>query len=99
MDAGYHTTDIISIKCPFHLLSIKIKHMRLKGVSRCGFRSLDSSLDKRQATLQLCIRAEGEQNVKPAIVFRGKGNVRADEKATMGVWMSISKAVQGWTVK
>lgn len=39
-----------------------------------------SGLDKRQATLQLCIRAE-EQNVKPAIVFRGKGNVRADEKA------------------
>ena len=40
-----------------------------------------SGLDKRQATLQLCIRAEGEQNVKPAIVFKGKGNVRADEKA------------------
>lgn len=40
-----------------------------------------SGLDKRQATLQLCIRAEGEQNVKPAIVFRGKGNMRADEKA------------------
>jgi len=30
-----------------------------------------SGLDKRQATLQLCIRAEGEQNVKPALVFRG----------------------------
>ena len=42
-----------------------------------------SGLDKRQATLQLCIRAEGEQNVKPDIVnvFRGKENVRADEKA------------------
>ena len=31
--------------------------------------------------MQLCIRAEGEQNVKPAIVFRGKENVRADENA------------------
>lgn len=40
-----------------------------------------SGLDNRQATLQPCIRAEGEQNVKPVIVFRGKGNVRADEKA------------------
>ena len=36
---------------------------------------------QKQATLQLCIHAEGEQNVKPAIVFRSKGNVRADEKA------------------
>ena len=28
-----------------------------------------SGLDKRQATLQLCTRAEGKQTVKPAIVF------------------------------
>lgn len=40
-----------------------------------------SGLDKRQATLQLCIRAEGDQHVKPAIVFRGKGNVFSAEKA------------------
>ena len=39
-----------------------------------------NGLDKRQATLQLCIRAEGEQNVKPAIVFRGKGNASQEEK-------------------
>ncbi|CAB3999323.1 C2H2 zinc finger [Paramuricea clavata] len=40
-----------------------------------------TGLDKRQATLQLCIWAEGEQNVKPAIVFRGKGNITSAEKA------------------
>ena len=40
-----------------------------------------SGLDKRQATLQLCIRAEGDQHVKPAIVFRGKGNMLSAEKA------------------
>lgn len=39
-----------------------------------------SGLDKRQATLQLCIRAEGDQNVKPALVFRGKGNISSAEK-------------------
>lgn len=39
-----------------------------------------SGLNKRQATLQLCIRAEGDQDVKPAIVFRGKGNVSSAEK-------------------
>lgn len=31
--------------------------------------------------MQLCIRAEGEKNVKPAIVFRVKGSVHADERA------------------
>ncbi len=40
-----------------------------------------SGLDKRQATLQLCIRGSGKQSVKPAIVFRGKGNVALDEKS------------------
>ena len=39
------------------------------------------STDNRQVTLQPCIRADGEQNVKPVIVFRGKGNVRAYEQA------------------
>ena len=39
-----------------------------------------SGLDKRQATLQLCIRADGEQNVKPALIFRGKGHVATAEK-------------------
>ena len=39
-----------------------------------------SGLDKRQATLQLCIRAEGDQNVKPALVFRGKGTISSAEK-------------------
>ena len=40
-----------------------------------------SCLDKIQATLQLCIRESGKQSVKPAIVFRGKGNVPMDEKS------------------
>ncbi len=39
-----------------------------------------SGLDKRQATLQLCIRAYGSQRVEPAIVLRGKGNITEDEK-------------------
>ena len=39
-----------------------------------------SGLHKRQATLQLCITAEGKQTVKPAIIFRGKGNVSTEER-------------------
>ena len=37
-----------------------------------------SGLDKRQATLQLCIRADSKQNLKPALIF--KGHVSTEEK-------------------
>ena len=36
--------------------------------------------DKQQATLQLCIRADGEQNFKPTLIFRGKGHMATEEK-------------------
>src|SRR5579862_6686145 len=32
-----------------------------------------SGLDKRQATVQLCIRADGINDVRPTIIFRGTG--------------------------
>ena len=52
----------------------------LKGAAQVWVAQPASGLDKRQATLQLCIRAEGTQNVKPAIIFRGKGNITQQEK-------------------
>lgn len=39
-----------------------------------------SGLDKRQCTVQVCSRGDGTQP-RIAIIFRGKGNVRPDEKA------------------
>ena len=39
-----------------------------------------SGLDKQQATVQLCLRADGEQKVKPPLIFRGKGCVATEEK-------------------
>lgn len=39
-----------------------------------------SGLDKRQATLQLCIRAEGSQLVRLAIIFKGQGLVLSAEE-------------------
>ena len=57
------------------------KTYEMKGSEHVWVSQPSSGLDKRQATLQLCIRAEGQQNVKPGIVFRGKGNVSTEEKA------------------
>ena len=56
------------------------KTYEIKGSEQVWVSQSSSGLDRRQATLQLCIRAEGQQNVKPAIVFRGKGNASAEEK-------------------
>ena len=50
------------------------------GETQVWVSQLSAGLDKRQATLQLCIRATGVQNVKPALVFSGKGNVSNKEK-------------------
>lgn len=57
------------------------KTYEIQGSKQVWVSQPSSGLDKRQATLQLCIRAEGMQKVKPAIVFRGKGNVSCEEKA------------------
>ena len=52
-----------------------------KGFSSVWIAQPGSGLDKRQSTLQLCIRPEGDQTVKPAIVFRGTGvRVGEDER-------------------
>ena len=56
-----------------------------------------SGLDKMQATLQLCIRGEGEQNVKPSLVFRGKGNVSSQEKEQYDKRVDVySSKMPGW---
>ena len=36
--------------------------------------------DKQQATPQLWTRADGEQKVKPPLIFREKGRVATEEK-------------------
>ena len=44
--------------------------MDFVGAKRVWVKQIGSGLDKRQATLQLCIRARGEQP-KPCLIFRG----------------------------
>ena len=41
------------------------KSIQVKGTA--------SGLEKRQATVQLCIRADGVNDIKPTIIFRGTG--------------------------
>ena len=50
-----------------------------KGAQSVWIAQPGSGLEKRQATLQLVIRPEGEQSVKPTIVFRGLGKISPKE--------------------
>lgn len=65
------------------------KTYEMKGSEQVWVSQPSSGLDKRQATLQLCIRAEGQQSVKPGIVFRGKGKVSTEEKAQYDVGVGV----------
>ena len=66
------------IPMPF-ALNIK-KSLENKG-QICWVQTPGSGLEKRQRTLILCVCAAGarHQIVKPASIFRGKGNVSSDE--------------------
>jgi hypothetical protein len=48
-----------------------------------------SGLDKRQATVQLTIRADGAQVAPPLIIFRGGGCIRPEEKDALNKLTNI----------
>ena len=68
----------------------------ITGTKQVWVSQPSTGLDKRQATLQLCIRAGGEQNVKPAIIFRGKGNVSPAEKAMYDKGVDVYFQKSAW---
>ena len=71
-----------------------------KGAKQVWVSQPMSGLEKRQATLQLCIRGNGSQTVKPAIVFRGKGNVTLSELAKHYKRIDVYfQKRHGWIVK
>jgi hypothetical protein len=47
-------------------------------------------LDKRQATVQLCIRAEGPQLCRAVLIFRGRGKSVSEEE------QAVYKALAPW---
>ena len=67
-----------------------------KGSKQVWVSQPASGLEKRQATLQLCIRASGEQTIKPAIVFRRKGNITLDELAKYDKRLDVYFQDKGW---
>lgn len=54
-----------------------------------------SGLEKRQCTLQVCLRASGEQP-RLAVIFRGKGKVSADEKMAWSPDIDVYFQANAW---
>jgi len=53
-----------------------------------------SGLDKRQATVHPCIRGDGEQVVDIFIIFRGKGQISAEEAAALNAIPNVKWCFQ-----
>ena len=51
-----------------------------RGSKTVWVKAGQSGQDKRQCTVQLTIFADGVPRVKPMIIFRGKGNIKEEEK-------------------
>ena len=47
----------------------------LQGQGGCWVTGSKVDMSKRQASLQLCFRAKGPQNVRPSIIFRAKPKI------------------------
>eukprot|EP00795_Rhopilema_esculentum_P014366 gene14366-5413_t len=68
----------------------------LKGSTSVWISQSASGLDRRQCTLQLCIQPTEKQNVPPAIIFRGKGNVKPAELQSYDKRVHIYWQDNGW---
>ena len=53
-------------------MQIDVEHQTLNdiGAGECYLRGAKVDLEKRQATLQVCVRARGDQIMHPVIIFR-----------------------------
>ena len=94
----FHTDQI---PLPFCFGGLRSKNPRGK---QCRIAQPGDGLDKRQATVHLTIRAEGEQIVKPVIVFRGFGVQIPDTELVqypdnIAVWWQPRAWVDGVTFR
>jgi hypothetical protein len=63
---------------PFDVSGSRTLNPRGEAVQLSGPKQ--SGLRKRQATIQVTFRAEGDQNIPPALIFRGLGNMKPQEQ-------------------
>ena len=68
-----------------------------KGIKEVCAQSGQSGLDKRQATVQLIVSADGVDRVKAAVIFRGKGlRISAKEKQSYDRRVKVMYREKAW---
>ena len=68
-----------------------------KGIKAVWAQSGQSGLDKRQATVQLTVFADGVNRVRPTAVFWGKGlRISAKEKQSYDRWVKVMRQEKAW---
>ena len=68
-----------------------------KGVKEVCAQSGQSGLDKRQATVQLTVFADGVDRVRPTVIFRGKGlRISAKEKQSYDRRVKVMYQEKAW---
>jgi hypothetical protein len=93
--SAYNRYHMDQIPLPFVFESKRTLH--LKGESDVPIRHPHGSgLEKRQCTVQLCIRAEGPQHVRPMLIFRGLGQVSRSE---LDFYAAMTDIVVVWQPK
>ena len=78
MPKNRYKININQVPPPF--VNEQDKNLQHMGARPVRVSQPSPGLDKQQATLQLCTRADGEQKVKPPLIFREKGHVATEEK-------------------
>ena len=68
-----------------------------EGVKEVWAQSGQSSLDKRQATVQLTVFVDGVDSVRPTVIFRGKGlRISAKEKQSHDRRLKVMYQEKAW---
>ena len=68
-----------------------------KGVKEVWAQSGQSDLNKRQATVQLTVFADGVDRVRPTVIFRGKGlRISAKEKQSYDRRVKVMYQEKAW---
>ena len=81
---------------PLPFINDQDKNIRGKGADQVWVSQPSSGHDKREAPLQLCIRATGSQTVRPVIVFRGKEKLSPEELSKYDKRIEVYFQENGW---
>eukprot|EP00794_Sanderia_malayensis_P017170 gene17170-18894_t len=84
---------------PLAFLSGQEKAYDSSGRAQIWESRLSCGLKKWQATLQLCIRASGQQNIQRAVVFRGLGNINPVERSMYDKRVHVFFHRKAWMVE